>query len=175
MRIIAVHHVKIGKRVFHPNALIDVEIPQDKLERLIAKGAVREVAPFAAPTAPRAEPVSEPREPVSQREFAWAKEDIQPGGKPVVPVEPVAAATEHVAPVEPEGDEQPGEVMEDEGGDADEDGEEIAGDAPVIDVMEGVVVAPGATVSLGVTETEKPKAEKPKAEKPASKGRGKAK
>lgn len=108
MSYIAVHYVKIGRRMYTPGEIIDEHIPEEKRAWLLGKGAIRIAdAPFLSPEPP---PILSPDPPAAEEEDG--EEDAQD---------------------EDEADHDD----EDE-----EDGEEIVGEAPEIDVMDGIVAGP---------------------------------
>ena len=116
MNYLAIHYVKIGKRMYTPGEVIDVGIPEGKVGRLLEKGAIREAgAPFYTPPVPVAPP-----EPPAQ---ASAEGDVKAPGS------------------DEDGDpETP--ALDDEQAEGEDGGEEVTGEAPEIDVMDGIVAEP---------------------------------
>jgi len=119
MSYIAVHYVKVGRRMYTPGEIIDEDIPETKRERLLAKGAICTAgAPFAS----------------SAQELP-ADPPADTGGK---------------SASDDDGKDE-GEDKGDDGKDEDE-GEEITGDAPEIDVMDGIV-SPAQTPAKAQSKT----------------------
>ena len=64
MAYIALHYVRAGGRMFTPGELLDAELTEEQLQRLIAHGAIREEAEiaeaYAAPAETAAPAAEEP-------------------------------------------------------------------------------------------------------------------
>lgn len=119
MSYIAVHYVKVGRRMYTPGEIIDEDIPETKRERLLAKGAICTAgAPFASSA--QELPADPPADPPADTRGKSASDDD-------------------------------GKDEGDDGKDEDE-GEEITGDAPEIDVMDGIV-SPAQTPAKAKSKT----------------------
>jgi len=135
MSYIALHYVRVNRKMYTPGEIIHEEIPQEKSKRLLEKGAIREENPYrsfdyaAQLPAPRVLPTEGIPEDIQERRLA---PDPQPGTEP---------------------EEEP------------EEGAEEPEPPPEINIMEGIVEAKAVKRSEANAATKKPAAKKPSSPK----------
>ena len=125
MDYVAIHHVPIGKKTFTPGEIIDVVIPEQTKERLLNKGAIKEMIAPLFPSSGAGAPTS-PQEEGSE----GGKDEAEDQGK----ADSEDSETSEASEVSDASDAS----------EASEDVAEVVEDAPEIDVTDGLVTHPQA-------------------------------